>query len=108
MEEHTQSTPIDEPPLRRVTMEQLRRSGAGVGAAEDGAGYRPVHPLARFHAGRHERIRRFGISENAAAGIGLCVLLALVAIGVAPTCAAKVRDFDFGVPFETDTASAAW
>ena len=49
---------------------------------------------------------RFGVSENAAAGIGLCVLLVLVAIGVALllTCAAKVRDFDFleKVPFETE------
>ena len=49
---------------------------------------------------------RFGISENAASGIGLCGLLVLVAIGVALflTCSARVRDFAFleEEPFETE------
>lgn len=51
-------------------------------------------------------VSRFGISENAAAGIGLCALLVLAAIGVTLflTCAAKVRDFAFleETPFETE------
>lgn len=51
-------------------------------------------------------VSRFGISENAAAGIGLCALLVLVAIGVTLflTCAAKVRDFAFleETPFEIE------
>ena len=73
IEEHTQSEPMDEPPLRRVTMSE---------------------------------VSRFGISENAASGIGLCGLLVLVAIGVALflTCSARVRDFAFleEEPFETE------
>ena len=66
MEEHTQSTPIDEPPLRRVTIQcplfphgggGLRLSGAASGSrAEDGAGYLPVHslPCGLADAGGHE------------------------------------------------------
>ena len=46
------------------------------------------------------------ITETAAAGIGLCVLMILVAIGVTLfiTSAAKVKDFEFigNEPFETE------
>ena len=46
------------------------------------------------------------ISENVASGIGLCVLMILVAIGVTLfiTSAAKVKDFEFigNEPFETE------
>ena len=43
------------------------------------------------------------ISENAAAGIGLCVLLVLVAVAVFITCAAQVKAYAFleTEPFET-------
>ena len=110
MEEHTQSTPIDEPPLRRVTMEEasaylaLRREAAPKMALATCLCI--LSPVALLMLAAMSEFARFGISENAAAGIGLCVLLVLVAIGVALflTCAAKVRDFDFleKVPFETE------
>ena len=110
MEEHTQSTPIDEPPLRRVTMEEasaylaLRREAAPKMALATGLCI--LSPVTLLMLAAMSEFARFGISENAAAGIGLCVLLVLVAIGVALflTCAAKVRDFDFleKVPFETE------
>ena len=110
MEEHTQSTPIDAPPLRRVTMEEasaylaLRREAAPKMALATGLCI--LSPVALLMLAAMSEFARFGISENAAAGIGLCVLLVLVAIGVALflTCAAKVRDFDFleKVPFETE------
>ena len=101
MEEHTQSTPIDEPPLRRVTMEEasaylaLRREAAPKMALATCLCI--LSPVALLMLAAMSEFARFGISENAAAGIGLCVLLVLVAIGVALflTCAAKVRDFDF-------------
>ena len=40
---------------------------------------------------------RFGVSEGAAAGVGLCVLLVLVAIGVAIflACSAKAKPYEF-------------
>ena len=110
MEEHTQSTPIDEPPLRRVTMEEasaylaLRREAAPKMALATCLCI--LSPVALLMLAAMSEFARFGISENAAAGIGLCVLLVLVAIGVALflTCAAKVRDFEFleKVPFETE------
>ena len=110
MEEHTQSTPIDEPPLRRVTMEEasaylaLRREAAPKMALATCLCI--LSPVALLMLAAMSEFARFGISENAAAGIGLCVLLVLVAIGVALflTCAAKVRNFDFleKVPFETE------
>ena len=101
MEEHTQSTPVDEPPLRRVTMEEasaylaLRREAAPKMALATGLCI--LSPVALLMLAAMSEFARFGISENAAAGIGLCVLLVLVAIGVALflTCAAKVRDFEF-------------
>ena len=49
---------------------------------------------------------RFGVSEGAAAGVGLCVLLVLVAIGVAIflACSAKAKPYEFleNEPFETE------
>ena len=110
IEEHTQSEPMDEPPLRRVTMEEasaylaLRRAAAPKMALATFLCI--ISPVALLILAAMSEVSRFGISENAASGIGLCVLLVLVAIGVALflTCAAKVRDFDFleKVPFETE------
>ena len=111
IEEHTPSTPIvDAPLLRRVTMEEasaylsLRREAAPKMALATFLCI--ISPVTLLLLSAMSEFARFGISENAAAGIGLCVLLVLVAIGVALflTCAAKVRDLDFleKVPFETE------
>ena len=110
IEEPVQSVSLDEPPLRRVTMEEasaylaLRRAAAPKMALATFLCV--ISPVALLMLAAMSAISRFGISENAAAGIGLCVLLVLVAIGVTLflTCAAKVRDFDFleEVPFETE------
>ena len=110
MEKPTQSVSLDEPPLRRVTMEEassylaLRRAAAPKMALATFLCI--ISPVALLMLAAMSEISRFGISENAAAGIGLCVLLVLVAIGVALflTCSAKVRDFAFleEEPFETE------
>ena len=110
IEEHTQSEPIDEPPLRRVTMEEasaylaLRRAAAPKMALATFLCI--ISPVALLMLAAMSEVSRFGISENAASGIGLCGLLVLVAIGVALflTCSAKVRDFAFleEEPFETE------
>ena len=109
IEEHTQSEPMDEPPLRRVTMEEasaylaLRRAAAPKMALATFLCI--ISPVALLMLAAMSEVSRFGISENAASGIGLCGLLVLVAIGVALflTCSAKVRDFAFleEEPFET-------
>ena len=109
IEEHTQSEPIDEPPLRRVTMEEasaylaLRRAAAPRMALATFLCI--ISPVALLILAAMSEMSRFGISENAASGIGLCGLLVLVAIGVALflTCSARVRDFAFleEEPFET-------
>ena len=110
IEEHTQSEPVDEPPLRRVTMEEasaylaLRREAAPRIALATFLCI--ISPVALLMLAAMSEVSRFGISENAASGIGLCVLLVLVAIGVALflTCSARVRDFAFleEEPFETE------
>ena len=110
IEEHTQSEPMDEPPLRRVTMEEasaylaLRRAAAPRMALATFLCI--ISPVALLMLAAMSEVSRFGISENAASGIGLCVLLVLVAIGVALflTCSARVRDFAFleEEPFETE------
>ena len=110
IEEHTQSEPMDEPPPRRVTMEEasaylaLRRAAAPKMALATFLCI--ISPVALLMLAAMSEVSRFGISENAASGIGLCGLLVLVAIGVALflTCSAKVRDFAFleEEPFETE------
>ena len=110
IEEHTQSEPMDEPPLRRVTMEEasaylaLRRAAAPRMALATFLCI--ISPVALLMLAAMSEFPRFGISENAASGIGLCGLLVLVAIGVALflTCSARVRDFAFleEEPFETE------
>ena len=110
IEEHTQSEPMDEPSLRRVTMEEasaylaLRRAAAPRMALATFLCI--ISPVALLRLAAMSEMSRFGISENAASGIGLCGLLVLVAIGVALflTCSARVRDFAFleEEPFETE------
>ena len=76
IEEHTQSEPVDEPPLRRVTMEEasaylaLRREAAPKIALATFLCI--ISPVALLMLAAMSEVSRFGISENAAAGIG-CV-----------------------------------
>ena len=100
----------DRAPLRRVTMEQaarylaLRREAAPRLALATFLCV--VSPVCLLMLAAMSELQRFGISENAAAGIGLCVLLALVAAGVSIFLAqaAKVKEFEFleKEPFETE------
>lgn len=96
-------------PLRRVTMEQaadylsLRRAAAPKLAAATLLCV--LSPVALLLLAALSDRPGAAISENAAAGIGLCVLLVLVAAAVAVfiTCAAQVKAYAFleSEPFET-------
>ena len=100
----------EEPSLRRVTMEQasaylaLRKAAAPKIAAATALCI--ISPVTLILLSGMSEVQRFGISENAAAGIGLCVLLGLVAIAVSIflRTAAQVREFKFleEEPFETE------
>ena len=100
----------NDPPLRRVTMEQasayltLRKSAAPRIAAATALCV--VSPVTLLLLSALSESARFGISGNAAAGIGLCVLLGLVAVAVSIflRTAAQVREFKFleEEPFETE------
>ena len=97
-------------PLRRVSLEQasaylaLRRAAAPKMALATFLCI--VSPIVLLLLAAMSEISRFGISENAAAGIGLCVLLVLVAIAVALfiSCGTKAEAFAFleKQPFETE------
>ena len=97
-------------PLRRVSLEQasaylaLRRAAAPKMALATFLCI--ISPIALLLLAAMSEISRFGISENAAAGIGLCVLLVLVAIAVALfiSCGTKAEAFAFleKQPFETE------
>lgn len=96
-------------PLRCVTMEQaadylsLRRAAAPKLAAA--TLLRVLSPVALLLLAALSDRPGAALSENAAAGIGLCVLLVLVAAAVAVfiTCAAQVKAYAFleSEPFET-------
>ena len=112
LEEETPCVAADdeEPPLRRVTMEQastylaLRKAAAPKIAAATALCI--ISPVTLILLSGMSEVQRFHISENAAAGIGLCVLLGLVAIAVSIflRTAAQVREFKFleEEPFETE------
>ena len=97
-------------PLRRVSMEQasaylaLRRAAAPKIAVATALCV--LSPVTLILLGGMSEVSRFGISENAAAGIGLCVLLVLVAVAVSIflRTAAQVQEFKFleEEPFETE------
>lgn len=97
-------------PLRRVSMEQasaylaLRRAAAPKIAVATALCV--LSPVTLILLSGMSEVSRFGISENAAAGIGLCVLLVLVAIAVSIflRTAAQVQEFKFleEEPFETE------
>lgn len=96
-------------PLRRVSMEQaaeyLSRRRAAAPRMALATLLCILSPTALLLLAALSELAAFPLSENAAAGIGLCVLLALVAVGVALflSCAAAVRDYAFldSEPFET-------
>lgn len=100
----------NDPPLRRVTMGQasaylaLRKAAAPKVAAATALCI--VSPVTLLLLSALSESGRFGISGNAAAGIGLCVLLVLVAVAVSLflRTAAQVREFKFleEEPFETE------
>ena len=87
--------------LRRVTMEEasdylaLRREAAPKMALATFLCV--VSPVTLLLLAAMSEVERFHISENAAAGAGLSVLLLLVAVGVSIflTCAGKARAYDF-------------
>lgn len=96
-------------PLRRVTMEQAADYLAQRQAAAPKLALATLlcvlSPVALLLLAALSDRPGAALSENAAAGIGLCVLLALVATAVAVfiTCAAQVKAYAFleSEPFET-------
>ena len=112
LEEETPCAAVEdeEPPLRRVTMEQastylaLRKAAAPKIAVATALCI--ISPVTLILLSGMSEVQRSLISENAAAGIGLCVLLGLVAIAVSIflRTAAQVREFKFleDEPFETE------
>ena len=100
----------NDPPLRRVTMGQasaylaLRKAAAPKVAAATALCI--VSPVTLLLLSALSESGRFGISGNAAAGIGLCVLILLVAaaVGIFLMCGAKAKPFSFleTEPFETE------
>lgn len=101
LEEAEPASTETESRLRRVTMEQaaeylqIRRSGATKWAA--GVFLCVISPICLFLLGAASEIPEAGISENAAGGIGICVLLGLVAaaVGLFCFCAAREKEFEF-------------
>jgi len=96
--------------LRRVTMAEaseylaLRRAAAPKIALATMLCI--LSPICLLLLSAMSEVPRFGVSEDAAAGVGLCVLLVLVAIGVAIflACSAKAKPYEFleKEPFETE------
>lgn len=100
----------DDTPLRRVTMKQasaylaLRKAAAPKIAIATALCI--ISPVTLILLAGMSEVQRFHISENAAAGIGLCVLLALVALAVSIflRTSAEAKEFRFleEDPFETE------
>lgn len=97
-------------PLRRVTMAEASEYLALRRAAAPKIAFATMlcilSPICLILLAGMSEVSRFGISEDAAAGVGLCVLLGLVAVGVAIflACAAKAKPYEFleKEPFETE------
>lgn len=97
-------------PLRRVSMEQasaylaLRRAAAPKIAVATALCV--LSPVTLILLSGMSEVQRFHISENAASGIGLCVLLGLVALAVSIflRAGAEAKEFRFleEEPFETE------
>lgn len=100
----------DDTPLRRVTMKQasaylaLRKAAAPKIAIATALCI--ISPVTLILLAGMSEVQRFHITENAAAGIGLCVLLVLLAVAVSIflRADADVRDYRFleEEPFETE------
>ena len=97
-------------PLRRVTMAEASEYLALRRAAAPRIAFATMlcilSPVCLILLAGMSEVSRFGISEDAAAGVGLCVLLVMVAVGVAIflSCAAKAKPYEFleKEPFETE------
>lgn len=100
----------DDTPLRRVTMKQasaylaLRKAAAPKIAIATALCI--ISPVTLILLAGMSEVQRFHISENAASGIGLCVLLALVALAVSIflRTGAEAKEYRFleEEPFETE------
>lgn len=109
-EEEFVESAADEAPLRRVMMEQaaqylaLRRACAPKTALA--VALCIVSPVVLIFLTAMADTGWGGISENLAAGLGVSVLLVLVAaaVGIFLSCGAKTKEFDFleKEPFETE------
>lgn len=109
-EAHCAAAQDDDTPLRRVSLTQasaylaLRKAAAPKIAIATALCI--TSPVTLILLAGMSEVQRFPISGNAAAGIGLCVLLVLVAVAVSLflRTAAQVREFKFleEEPFETE------
>ena len=110
LEEQTAAPVEEEGPLRRVTMAQaaeyLTRRKAAAPKVAFAVLLCVVSPVTLLLLSAMSEAQRFPISGNAAAGIGLCVMLVLLAVAVSIflRTAAEVRDYRFleEEPFETE------
>ena len=110
IEEQAAAPAEEESVLRRVTMAQaadyLARRKAAAPRIAFAVLLCVVSPVTLLMLTALSEVQRFHISENAAAGIGLCVMLVLVAAAVSIflRAAADVRDYRFlgEEPFETE------
>lgn len=101
---------VEESPLRRVTMGQAADYLARRRAAAPEVAFAVllciVSPVTLLLLAAMSEVQRFPISGNAAAGIGLCVMLVLLAVAVSIflRADADVRDYRFleEEPFETE------
>lgn len=101
---------VEESPLRRVTMGQAADYLARRRAAAPKVAFAVllciVSPVTLLLLAAMSEVQRFPISGNAAAGIGLCVMLVLLAVAVSIFLRvdADVRDYRFleEEPFETE------
>ena len=105
-----QAALVEESPLRRVTMGQAADYLARRRAAAPKVAFAVllciVSPVTLLLLAAMSEVQRFPISGNAAAGIGLCVMLVLLAVAVSIflRADADVRDYRFleEEPFETE------
>ena len=105
-----QAALVEESPLRRVTMGQAADYLARRRAAAPKVAFAVllciVSPVTLLLLAAMSEVQRFPISGNAAAGIGLCVMLVLLAVAVSIFLRtdADVRDYRFleEEPFETE------
>ncbi len=105
-----QAALVEESPLRRVTMGQAADYLARRRAAAPKVAFAVllciVSPVTLLLLAAMSEVQRFPISGNAAAGIGLCVMLVMLAVAVSIflRADADVRDYRFleEEPFETE------